>query len=56
MNNENKKMVEIPLEEFQELVNKVKQCESAKEKLLDLANRLNDQITSYNSQYAKDKK
>jgi uncharacterized coiled-coil DUF342 family protein len=47
------KVVEIPIEEFQELVNELKKCREDKKKLIETVNFLNEEIEEYNQKYAK---
>jgi chromosome segregation ATPase len=47
-----KKVVEIPIEEFQELVNELKKCREDKEKLKKAVEFLNEQIEEFNRLYA----
>ena len=47
------KIVEIPIEEFQELVNELKKCREDKNKLIETVNFLNKEIEEYNKKYAK---
>jgi len=47
------KIVELPLEEFQELIRRLKECEADKEKLKETVNFLNNQISEYNKKYGE---
>ena len=47
-----KKVVEIPIDEFQEMVNELKNCKEDKEKLKKAVDFLNNQIKEFNHLYA----
>jgi len=47
-----KKIVEIPIEEFQELIDNLENCKKDKEKLIKTVEYLNQEINEYNKKYA----
>ena len=50
---QDKKIVEVPADEFQELVDSLKQCREDK-KMLETANKfLNEEIVKYNSKFVE---
>ena len=49
---QNKKIVEIPADEFQELVESLKQCREDKKKLETAVKFLNDEIKEYNQKFS----
>ena len=52
-NKENKeKTVEIPMKEFQELMNNLENCKKDKEKLINTIEFLNNEIKKVNQNYA----
>jgi len=48
---EPEKIVEIPLSQFNELVEELKKCREEKEKLFEINDYLNSQIKEYNEKF-----
>ena len=47
------KVIEIPIEEFQELVNELERCREDKRKLIETVKFLNQEIEEYNKKYTE---